>query len=115
MIKVAKAVTAFLIGGLALAAMNSGAFAEIATNALTPNALTPNALTPNALTPNALTPNALTPNALTPNALTPNALTPNALTPNALTPNGHGAIPFIDLSSSVESIELSNGTVVVLR
>ena len=85
MSKIARTVTAFLMGGLALAAMNSGAVAEIATNALTPN------------------------------ALTPNALTPNALTPNALTPNGHGAIPFIDLSSSVESIELSNGTVVVLR
>jgi hypothetical protein len=95
MIKITKTVTAFLMGGLALAAMNSGAAAEIATNALTPNALTPNALTPN--------------------ALTPNALTPNALTPNALTPNGQKAIPFIDLSSSIESIELSNGTVVVLR
>ena len=94
MIKITKTVTAFLMGGLALAAMNSGAGAEIATNALTPNALTPNALTPN--------------------ALTPNALTPNALTPNALTPNGR-AIPSIDLSSSLESIELSNGTIVVLR
>ena len=100
MTKLTKTVTAFLMGGLALAAMNSGAAAEIATNALTPNALTPNALTPNALTPN---------------ALTPNALTPNALTPNALTPNGQGAAPSIDLSSSIESIELSNGTVVVLR
>ena len=100
MIKITKTVTAFLMGGLALAAMNSGATAEIAANALTPNALTPNALTPNALTPN---------------ALTPNALTPNALTPNALTPNGQKAIPFIDLSSSIESVELSNGTVVVLR
>ncbi len=110
MTKMTRTVTAFLMGGLALAAMNSGAVAEIATNALTPNALTPNALTPNALTPNALTPNALTPN-----ALTPNALTPNALTPNALTPNGQGAMPSIDLSSSIESIELSNGTVVVLR
>ncbi len=105
MIKMTKTLPAFLIGGLALAAMTSGAAAEIAMNALTPNALTPNALTPNALTPNALTPN----------ALTPNALTPNALTPNALTPNGQGAMPFIDLSSSIESIELSNGTVVVLR
>jgi hypothetical protein len=95
MTKMTKTVTAFLMGGLALAAMNSGAVAEIATNALTPNALTPNALTPN--------------------ALTPNALTPNALTPNALTPNGQGAMPSIDLSSSIESIELSNGTVVVLR
>ncbi len=95
MIKMTKTLPAFLIGGLALAAMTSGAAAEIATNALTPNALTPNALTPN--------------------ALTPNALTPNALTPNALTPNGQGAMPFIDLSSSIESIELSNGTVVVLR
>jgi len=100
MIKMTKTLPAFLIGGLALAAMTSGAAAEIAMNALTPNALTPNALTPNALTPN---------------ALTLNALTPNALTPNALTPNGQGAIPFIDLSSSIESIELSNGTVVVLR
>ncbi len=100
MIKMTKTLPAFLIGGLALAAMTSGAAAEIAMNALTPNALTPNALTPNALTPN---------------ALTPNALTPNALTPNALTPNGQGAMPFIDLSSSIESIELSNGTVVVLR
>ena len=90
MIKIKKTVTAFLMGGLALTAMNSGAAAEIATNALTPNALTPN-------------------------ALTPNALTPNALTPNALTPNGQRATPFIDLSSSIESIELSNGTVVVLR
>jgi hypothetical protein len=90
MIKITKTVTAFLMGGLALAAMNSGATAEIAANALTPNALTPN-------------------------ALTPNALTPNALTPNALTPNGQKAIPFIDLSSSIESVELSNGTVVVLR
>ena len=90
MIKIKKTVTAFLMSGLALAAMNSGAAAEIATNALTPNALTPN-------------------------ALTPNALTPNALTPNALTPNGQRAAPFIDLSSSIESIELSNGTVVVLR
>ena len=90
MTKMTKTVTAFLMGGLALAAMNSGAVAEIATNALTPNALTPN-------------------------ALTPNALTPNALTPNALTPNGQGAVPSIDLSSSIESIELSNGTVVVLR
>jgi hypothetical protein len=105
MIKITKTVTAFLMGGLALAAMNSGAAAEIATNALTPNALTPNALTPNALTPNALTPN----------ALTPNALTPNALTPNALTPNGQRTMPSIDLSSSVESIELSNGTIVLLR
>ncbi len=100
MSKITKTVTAFLMGGLALAAMNSGAAAEITTNALTPNALTPNALTPNALTPN---------------ALTPNALTPNALTPNALTPNGQRTIPSIDLSSSIESIELSNGTVVVLR
>ena len=100
MIKMTKTLPAFLIGVLALAAMTSGAAAEIAMNALTPNALTPNALTPNALTPN---------------ALTLNALTPNALTPNALTPNGQGAIPFIDLSSSIESIELSNGTVVVLR
>jgi hypothetical protein len=90
MIKITKTVTAFLMGGLALAAMSSGATAEIAANALTPNALTPN-------------------------ALTPNALTPNALTPNALTPNGQKAIPFIDLSSSIESVELSNGTVVVLR
>jgi hypothetical protein len=90
MIKITKTVTAFLLGGLAFAAMNSGAAAEIATNALTPNALTPN-------------------------ALTPNALTPNALTPNALTPNGQRAMPSIDLSSSIESIELSNGTVVVLR
>ncbi len=90
MIKMTKTLPAFLIGGLALAAMTSGAAAEIAMNALTPNALTPN-------------------------ALTPNALTPNALTPNALTPNGQGAMPFIDLSSSIESIELSNGTVVVLR
>ncbi|HZB61651.1 MAG TPA: hypothetical protein VE423_03175 [Microvirga sp.] len=95
MSKITKTVTAFLMGGLALAAMNSGAAAEITTNALTPNALTPNALTPN--------------------ALTPNALTPNALTPNALTPNGQRTIPSIDLSSSIESIELSNGTVVVLR
>ena len=95
MTKMTKTVTAFLMGGLALAAMNSGATAEIATNALTPNALTPNALTPN--------------------ALTPNALTPNALTPNALTPNGQAAKPSIDLSSSIESIELSNGTVVALR
>ena len=85
MTKMTKTVTAFLMGGLALAAMSSGAAAEIATNALTPN------------------------------ALTPNALTPNALTPNALTPNGQGAIPSVDLSSSIESIELSNGTVVVLR
>ena len=85
MIKMTKTLPAFLIGGLALAAMTSGAAAEIAMNALTPN------------------------------ALTPNALTPNALTPNALTPNGQGAMPFIDLSSSIESIELSNGTVVVLR
>jgi hypothetical protein len=100
MIKIKKTVTAFLMSGLALAAMNSGAAAEIATNALTPNALTPNALTPNALTPN---------------ALTPNALTPNALTPNALTPNGQRGMPFLDLSSSIESIELSNGTVVMLR
>jgi hypothetical protein len=83
--KITKTVTAFLMGGLALAAMNSGAAAEITTNALTPN------------------------------ALTPNALTPNALTPNALTPNGQRTIPSIDLSSSIESIELSNGTVVVLR
>ncbi len=90
MTKMTKTVTAFLMGGLALAAMNSGAAAEITTNALTPNALTPN-------------------------ALTPNALTPNALTPNALTPNGQGAVPSIDLSSSIESIELSNGTVVALR
>ena len=90
MIKIKKTVTAFLMSGLALAAMNSGAAAEIATNALTPNALTPN-------------------------ALTPNALTPNALTPNALTPNGQRAAPFIDLSSSIESIELSDGTVVMLR
>jgi hypothetical protein len=95
MSKITKTVTAFLMGGLALAAMNSGAAAEITTNALTPHALTPNALTPN--------------------ALTPNALTPNALTPNALTPNGQRTIPSIDLSSSIESIELSNGTVVVLR
>ena len=85
MITIKKTVTAFLMGGLALTAMNSGAAAEIATNALTPN------------------------------ALTPNALTPNALTPNALTPNGQRATPFIDLSSAIESIELSNGTVVVLR
>ncbi len=85
MTKMTRTVTAFLMGGLALAAMSSGAAAEIATNALTPN------------------------------ALTPNALTPNALTPNALTPNGQGAMPSIDLSSSIESIELSNGTVVVLR
>jgi hypothetical protein len=85
MSKITKTVTAFLMGGLALAAMNSGAAAEITTNALTPN------------------------------ALTPNALTPNALTPNALTPNGQRTIPSIDLSSSIESIELSNGTVVVLR
>jgi hypothetical protein len=90
MIKIKKTVTAFLMSGLALAAMNSGAAAEIATNALTPNALTPN-------------------------ALTPNALTPNALTPNALTPNGQRGMPFLDLSSSIESIELSNGTVVMLR
>ena len=90
MTKLTKTVTAFLMGGLALSAMNSGAAAEIATNALTPNALTPN-------------------------ALTPNALTPNALTLNALTPNGQGAVPSIDLSSSIQSIELSNGTVVVLR
>ncbi len=56
MTKMTRTVTAFLMGGLALAAMSSGAAAEIATNALTPNALTPNALTPNALTPNALSP-----------------------------------------------------------
>ena len=73
--KITKTVTAFLMGGLALAAMTSGAAAEITTN----------------------------------------ALTPNALTPNALTPNGQRTIPSIDLSSSIESIELSNGTVVVLR
>ena len=70
MTKMTRTVTAFLMGSLTLAAMSSGAAAEIATN---------------------------------------------ALTPNALTPNGQGAIPSIDLSSSIESIELSNGTVVVLR
>lgn len=52
--------------------------------------------------------------AFTRNGLTPNGLTPNGLTPNGLNLNGEVGSQ-VKLDTSVQSIELSDGTVVELR